>query len=124
VLKICSNCNYSCYCYFISYVSATRSSCVVILCTHLTFVQLYEVSKINCKLMHNIQVPEPMEGSLMRRIYSAYPGTGSVYAVIAKSGTLASAYVPAVSYACSTVYWTDSCVVLSEFVRCTFYEMQ
>lgn len=59
------------------------------------------------------KVPEPLEGSLMQQIYSAYPGTGSVYAVIAKSGTSAAAYVPAVTYACSTVYWTDTCVVLS-----------
>jgi hypothetical protein len=51
----------------------------------------------------------------MRRIYSAYPGTGSVYAVIAKSGKSAAAYVPSVTYACSTVYWTDTCNVLREF---------
>ena len=50
----------------------------------------------------------------MRRIYSAYPGTGSVYSVIAKSGRSAVAYVPSLTYACSTVYWTDTCDVLSE----------
>jgi hypothetical protein len=73
--------------------------------------------------MHNIQVPEPLESSLMRHIYSAYPGTGSVYTVTAKSGTSVAAYVPAVTYACSTVYWTDTCLVLSEFMHCTFCEM-
>lgn len=73
--------------------------------------------------MHNIQVSEPLEGSLMRQIYSAYPGTGSVYTVTAKSGTSVAAYVPAVTYACSTVYWTDTCLVLSESVHFTFYEI-
>lgn len=64
--------------------------------------------------MFIVQVPEPLEGSQMRRIYSAYPGTGSVYSVIAKSGRSAVAYVPSLTYACSTVYWTDTCDVLSE----------
>jgi hypothetical protein len=73
--------------------------------------------------MHNIQVSEPLEGSLMQQIYSAYPGTGSVYTVTAKSGTSVAAYVPAVTYACSTVYWTDTCLVLSESVHFTFYEI-
>lgn len=59
------------------------------------------------------KVPEPLEGSQMRRIYSAYPGTGSVYSVIAKSGGSAVAYVPSLTYACSTVYWTDTCDVLN-----------
>lgn len=72
-------------------------------------------SKINVKLTFIVQVPEPLEGSQMRRIYSAYPGTGSVYSVIAKSGRSAVAYAPSLTYACSTVYWTDTCEVLSEF---------
>jgi len=71
-------------------------------------------STINVTLMFIVQVPEPLEGSQMRRIYSAYPGTGSVYSVIAKSGMSAVAYVPSLTYACSTVYWTDTCDVLSE----------
>jgi hypothetical protein len=67
--------------------------------------------------VYNVQVSEPLEGSQMRRIYSAYPGTGSVYTVIAKHGTSATAYVPSITYACSIVYWTDTCVVLSEFLH-------
>lgn len=59
------------------------------------------------------KVPEPLEGSVMQQIYSAYPGTGSVYTVTAKFGTSVAAYVPTVTYACSTVYWTDTCLVLS-----------
>ncbi|XP_069679449.1 transmembrane 7 superfamily member 3-like [Periplaneta americana] len=59
------------------------------------------------------KVPEPMEGSPMRRSYSAYPGTGSVYGIVAKYGKTAAAYVPAFTYACNTVYWTDSCDVLN-----------
>lgn len=59
----------------------------------------------------------------MRRIYSAYPGTGSVYAVIARSGISATAYVPSLTYACSALYWTDSCDVLSEFLRSVLNEV-
>jgi len=75
---------------------------------------LSTLGEINVTLMFFVQVPEPLEGSQMRRIYSAYPGTGSVYSVIAKSGGSAVAYVPSLTYACSTVYWTDTCDVLSE----------
>ncbi|PSN33848.1 hypothetical protein C0J52_24247 [Blattella germanica] len=68
--------------------------------------------------VHDIQlygrkVPESSEGPKMRRIYSAYPGTGSVYAIIAKSGTTASAYVPALTYSCNIAYWSDTCEVLN-----------
>jgi len=81
---------------------------------HYIFELISTLSKINVTLMFFVQVPEPLEGSQMRRIYSAYPGTGSVYSVIAKSGRSAVAYVPSLTYACSTVYWTDTCDVLSE----------
>lgn len=81
---------------------------------HYIFELISTMSKINVTLMFNVQVPEPLEGSQMRRIYSAYPGTGSVYSVTAKSGNSTVAYVPSLTYACSTVYWTDTCDVLSE----------
>lgn len=81
---------------------------------HYFFEEISTSRKINLTLMLNVQVLEPLEGSQMRRIYSAYPGTGSVYSVIAKSGKSAVAYVPSLTYACSTVYWTDTCDVLSE----------
>lgn len=44
-----------------------------------------------------------------RRYYSAYPGTGSLYAIIAISGNGNSAYVPAVTYACDVNNWDESC---------------
>lgn len=81
---------------------------------HYIFELISTPSKINITLMFIIQVPEPLEGSQMRRVYSAYPGTGSVYSVIAKSGRSSVAYVPSLTYACSTIYWTDTCDVLSE----------
>jgi len=49
----------------------------------------------------------------MRRIYSAYTGTGSVYAVIATHKNYSSAYVPIFTYACSPLLYPDSCQVLS-----------
>lgn len=57
--------------------------------------------------------PVPTYGSIMRRLYSLYAGTGSVYVVLAHSLSGSSAYVPAVTYGCSAIYFTDSCSVLS-----------
>lgn len=64
-------------------------------------------------LTNGTLAPLPISGSLMRRLYSLYAGTGSVYAVVAQSLQGTSAYVPAVSYGCSAIYFTDSCTVLT-----------
>lgn len=63
----------------------------------------------------SFQAPVPVYGSTMRRLYSLYTGTGSVYVVLAQSLTGVSAYVPAVSYGCSAVFFTDSCSVLCKY---------
>ncbi|KAK3922525.1 Transmembrane 7 superfamily member 3 [Frankliniella fusca] len=57
--------------------------------------------------------PLPIHGSIMRRLYSLYAGTGSVYVVLAHSLSGSAAYVPAVTYGCSAIYFTDSCSVLT-----------
>ncbi|XP_015518773.2 transmembrane 7 superfamily member 3 isoform X1 [Neodiprion lecontei] len=60
------------------------------------------------------KIPSSTSGSKMRRTYSAYPGTGSLYAAIAIiDNDTAAAYVPAFTYACSPLYWTDTCQVLT-----------
>lgn len=51
----------------------------------------------------------------MRRVYSAYPGIGSAYAMIARYGNYSAAYVTTFSYACSPLSDPDSCKHLSEF---------
>ena len=51
----------------------------------------------------------------MRRIYSAYTGTGSVYATVAIYENYSSAYVPIFTYACSPLLYPESCKVLSMF---------
>ena len=63
-------------------------------------------------------MPELLGMPAIQRTFSAYPGTGSVYGVIARdSGTnRVAAYVPAATYACSIVYWDDTCEVLSEYI--------
>ncbi|XP_066998733.1 transmembrane 7 superfamily member 3 isoform X3 [Anabrus simplex] len=60
-------------------------------------------------------VAAPERGSTLRRTFSAYPGTGSVYGVIAVSGYSASAYVPAFTYACGSKYIPDEdmCEILT-----------
>ncbi|KAF4531653.1 hypothetical protein B566_EDAN006584 [Ephemera danica] len=65
------------------------------------------------------KVPQPLGLPDIQRVFSAYPGTGSVFAVIVNfksftSNTVtAAAYVPSLTYACSTSYWTDTCEVLT-----------
>lgn len=52
--------------------------------------------------------------SPMRHIYSAYPGTGSVYAAVATYGNYSSAYVPSFTYACSPELYPESCQMLND----------
>ncbi|KAG8221861.1 hypothetical protein J437_LFUL003237 [Ladona fulva] len=81
------------------------------------FATIQEMLTVNRIRKHAHQVRETVEGPKMRRIFSAYPGTGSVYAVIATyegmNDNYYSAYIPAVTYACSTMSWADSCEVLT-----------
>lgn len=55
------------------------------------------------------KVSDTVHQKFLRRYYSAYPGTGSVYAIIATSGNATSAYVPAATYACDVSNWDESC---------------
>ncbi|XP_011700842.1 PREDICTED: transmembrane 7 superfamily member 3-like [Wasmannia auropunctata] len=50
----------------------------------------------------------------MRRVYSAYAGTGSVYAAVATYENYSSAYVPIFTYACSPLLHPESCQVLND----------
>lgn len=56
----------------------------------------------------------------MRRIYSAYTGTGSVYAAVATHGNYSSAYIPIFTYACSPLLYPETCQVLSMFYFTNF----
>ncbi|KAF5274292.1 hypothetical protein FQR65_LT04410 [Abscondita terminalis] len=46
----------------------------------------------------------------LRRYYSAYRGTGSIFAIIATNANGSSAYIPAVSYACDIADWGENCL--------------
>ncbi|XP_063986386.1 transmembrane 7 superfamily member 3-like isoform X2 [Diachasmimorpha longicaudata] len=59
------------------------------------------------------RVPPKLSTSQMRRVFSAYPGTGSAYAMIATFKNSSSAYVPVFSYACSPLSSLKSCSLLS-----------
>ncbi|XP_011867631.1 PREDICTED: transmembrane 7 superfamily member 3-like [Vollenhovia emeryi] len=60
------------------------------------------------------EIPEGALTSSMRRIYSAYTGTGSVYAAVATYENYSSAYVPTFTYACSPLLYPESCQVLND----------
>ncbi|XP_072762373.1 transmembrane 7 superfamily member 3 [Anoplolepis gracilipes] len=59
------------------------------------------------------EIPPSLTSS-MRRIYSAYTGTGSVYAVVASYGNYSSAYTPIFTYACSPLLYPETCQVLND----------
>ncbi|XP_012280132.1 transmembrane 7 superfamily member 3 [Orussus abietinus] len=58
---------------------------------------------------NGVKIPAAAMGSTMRRIYSAYPGFGSVYGVVATYGGQSAAYVPAFTYACNDPVTPDTC---------------
>ncbi|KYN01348.1 Transmembrane 7 superfamily member 3 [Cyphomyrmex costatus] len=60
------------------------------------------------------EIPAGALTSSMRRIYSAYTGTGSVYATVATYENYSSAYVPILTYACSPLLYPKSCKVLND----------
>ncbi|XP_076748907.1 transmembrane 7 superfamily member 3 isoform X2 [Xylocopa sonorina] len=61
------------------------------------------------------EVTNPTISSPMRRVFSAYTGTGSVYVAVATYGIYSSAYVPAFSYGCYPIVDPESCDVLPNF---------
>ncbi|XP_011694161.1 PREDICTED: transmembrane 7 superfamily member 3-like [Wasmannia auropunctata] len=60
------------------------------------------------------EIPAGALTSSMRRIYSAYAGTGSVYAAVATYEDYSSAYVPIFTYACSPLLYPESCQGLND----------
>ncbi|KAI5639791.1 transmembrane 7 superfamily member 3 [Phthorimaea operculella] len=67
------------------------------------------------KIMANgYQVPQTLAMKKMRRFLSAYPGTGSIYVMVATvPPNRYSVYVPTHTYACSPL---DGCEVLDDFI--------
>ncbi|EFN73616.1 Transmembrane 7 superfamily member 3 [Camponotus floridanus] len=65
-------------------------------------------------LQNGDEVPLALMKTLMRHIYSAYTGTGSVYAVIATYGNYSSAYIPIFTYACSPLVYPETCQILND----------
>ncbi|XP_058789349.1 transmembrane 7 superfamily member 3-like [Phymastichus coffea] len=54
-------------------------------------------------------IPASLFGSAMRRVYSLYSGTGSVYGMIAHFANRSSAYVPITTYGCDPSSGSPSC---------------
>ncbi|KAK0183280.1 hypothetical protein PV327_001335 [Microctonus hyperodae] len=63
-------------------------------------------------IIDNGVVSPNISASPLSRIYSAYPGTGSVYVIIATFDNYSAAYVPQFSYACGPVSNSDTCYLL------------
>lgn len=61
------------------------------------------------------EVASKVGGVPLRRVFAAYPGTGSAYVVVAHTFTDTAVYVPTFSYACHTWSEDDTCAVLSKF---------
>ncbi|RZF41913.1 hypothetical protein LSTR_LSTR005681 [Laodelphax striatellus] len=83
---------------------------------HRTYFDSYKkMMTVNTIKTNGRKVLPSLMGSIMQRIYSAYTGTGSVYAVIVSSGfDRESAYVPAQTYACGSAENGNSkCALLS-----------
>ncbi|XP_048512046.1 transmembrane 7 superfamily member 3-like isoform X2 [Athalia rosae] len=76
------------------------------------FSSIVDVLTVQGIRANSRKIPSSATGSKMRRVYSAYPGTGSVYAALAITGNNTAAYVPAFTYACSPSNWMDTCQVL------------
>ncbi|XP_051172439.1 transmembrane 7 superfamily member 3-like [Leptopilina boulardi] len=53
-------------------------------------------------MRNGVKIPKSLIGSSMRRVYSAYPGVGSVYAMVATYKNQSAAYVPSFTYGCSS----------------------
>ncbi|XP_048512047.1 transmembrane 7 superfamily member 3-like isoform X3 [Athalia rosae] len=77
------------------------------------FSSIVDVLTVQGIRANSRKIPSSATGSKMRRVYSAYPGTGSVYAALAITGNNTAAYVPAFTYACSPSNWMDTCQVLN-----------
>lgn len=60
-------------------------------------------------------VPFKTGAPALRRIFAAYPGTGSVYVVVAQNATMPAVYVPSFSYACDARIEDETCAVLSKY---------
>ncbi|XP_022191843.2 transmembrane 7 superfamily member 3 [Nilaparvata lugens] len=79
------------------------------------FNSMKKMMTVNDIKTNGRKVSPSLLGSVMQRVYSAYTGTGSVYAVIVSSGfDRESAYVPAQTYACGSAENGNSkCALLS-----------
>ncbi|OXU25062.1 hypothetical protein TSAR_002249 [Trichomalopsis sarcophagae] len=58
-------------------------------------------------------IPASIYGSPMRRVFSVYPGTGSIHGMVARFGSQSAAYVPIVTYGCDSSSWSNSCSMLT-----------
>ncbi|XP_046394170.1 transmembrane 7 superfamily member 3-like [Ischnura elegans] len=81
------------------------------------FRQIRRMLTVDRIKSNGVKVNDPLEGASMRRVFAAYTGTGSAYGIVAvyeeNGKRYESAYIPAVTYACSTVLWADTCQVLT-----------
>ncbi|XP_011499557.1 PREDICTED: transmembrane 7 superfamily member 3-like [Ceratosolen solmsi marchali] len=67
-------------------------------------------------------IPMSLFGSKMRRMYSLYPGTGSVYGIVSHIANYSSAYVPIFTYgyAASPLSMTDKVFSILSFILGVF----
>ena len=78
------------------------------------FTAIINMLTVDDILQNGRQVSNADLFTRMRRFFSAYTGTGSVYVTVASYGGYSAAYVPTFSYACNPLVDPESCEVLSE----------
>ncbi|CAL7945112.1 unnamed protein product [Xylocopa violacea] len=79
------------------------------------FTAIRKMLTVTDIIANGYEVTNPTVSSPMRRVFSAYTGTGSVYVAVATYGIYSSAYVPAFSYSCYPLVDPESCDVLPSF---------
>lgn len=73
------------------------------------FDTLQKMLTVNDIVRHGFEGHKHIPYENTRSIYSAYRGTGAVYAIIATYGNRSAAYVPIVTYACDALNWAGNC---------------
>lgn len=63
---------------------------------------------------NGVLVYDKLGASPVKKLFAAYPGTGSVYVVVAKTPLSSSVYVPSFTYDCDASDENNTCQVLSK----------
>lgn len=75
-------------------------------------LSMLTIDRIN---QNGVLIREKLLAPPMRRLFASYPGTGSVYVVVARVNNESSIYIPGFTYDCDASEENNTCQVLSKF---------